>query len=116
MKRFVRSVRCAVRGIGLSVWGGRNARLQVAVAVGVVVAGLALRLTSGEWIAVALSIGFVLAAETFNSALETLADVVSPGPNEAIGRAKDMAAGAVLLAAATALVVAAMIAGRHLAG
>lgn len=51
------------------------------------------------------SIGSVLAAEAVNSAIEALADVISPDYNEAIGRAKDMAAGAVLMLAVAAATI-----------
>ena len=50
-------------------------------------------------------IGLVLAAEAVNSAIEALADVVSPDYNEGIKRTKDLAAGAVLLLAMTAAMV-----------
>ena len=46
-----------------------------------------------------------LAAEAVNSAIEALADVISPDYNEAIGRAKDMAAGAVLMLAVAAATI-----------
>lgn len=52
-----------------------------------------------EWIVVTLCIGLVLAAEAVNSAIEALADRVSPEYDEAIKRTKDLAAGAVLLLA-----------------
>ena len=58
-----------------------------------------------EWIAVSLSIGIVLGAEGFNTALESLADAVHPEQHPLVGRAKDAAAGAVLLAAIAAIVV-----------
>lgn len=58
-----------------------------------------------KWLAIILSIGIVLAAELFNSAIEILADVVSPGYNEKIGLAKDVAAGAVLVTALMALAI-----------
>ena len=58
-----------------------------------------------EWVAVWLAIGGVLAAEALNSSIEALADVVSPGYNEAIKRVKDLAAGAVLLLALAAAIV-----------
>ena len=57
----------------------------------------------------AFAVGSVLAAEAFNTAIETLADAVAPERNPAIGKTKDLAAGGVLLvslaAAAVGLIV-----------
>ena len=55
---------------------------------------------------VSMCIGGVLMAEAFNTAIETLADRISPEYDDMIGRAKDIAAGAVLI-----MVFAAVIAG-----
>ena len=55
-----------------------------------------------EWTVIVLCIGAVLAAESFNSAIETLSDRVSSSYDEAVKRTKDIAAGAVLLTAIAA--------------
>lgn len=79
--------------------------MHAAVAIVVLMAGAVLNLTRGEWIAIALCFGLVLAAEALNSAIEELADTVHPDRHPGIGRAKDLAAGGVLLTAlATAAV------------
>jgi len=76
-----------------------------------VIAGLALVGTASlrpdvVWVAaVALAIALVLAIEMINSALEAILDHLHPGEAAAVRRAKDMAAGAVLLASAGAAVV-----------
>lgn len=62
-------------------------------------------LSSMEWIVICLCIGLVLSAEAVNSAIEALADRVSPAYDEAIKRTKDLAAGAVLLLAIASAVV-----------
>ena len=67
--------------------------------------GLWLGLSALEWVAVAMCIGAVLAAEAFNSAIEAFSDRVSPGYDEAVRRTKDLAAGGVLLTAVAAFVV-----------
>ena len=82
-----------------------NARIH-AVATAVVVAlGVALGVSAGEWMALVLSIGAVWCAEAFNTALEELGDAITREHDTEIGRAKDLAAGAVLLASCAALVV-----------
>ncbi len=65
---------------------------------------------------IALCAGLVLAMEMVNAALEYLADRVHPDWAEEIGRAKDAAAGAVLIASAPAVSVAACMALAWLGG
>ena len=74
-------------------------------------AGFYFRISSFEWIAVAVAIGLVFITEAINTAIEQLADVVSPGKNERIGRIKDLAAAAVLLSAITAVVIGLVVFG-----
>lgn len=57
------------------------------------------------WVLITLAVGLVLVAEMANSALETLADLLHPGQHPEIGVAKDVAAGAVLIATIVAVVV-----------
>ena len=57
----------------------------------------------GEWLAVIICIGAVFMAEGFNSAVEAVCDLVSPEHHPLVKRAKDIAAGAVLLMAVAAL-------------
>lgn len=92
-----RSFVYAWRGIRMLIYGEHNARIHCCVAVLVVIAGFALGISAWEWCAVALCIGGVLAAEAFNSAIEALADRITTEKDEKIGKAKDIAAGGVLL-------------------
>ncbi|MBS2212566.1 diacylglycerol kinase family protein [Carboxylicivirga mesophila] len=78
-------------------------------AVGVVLLGFYFSLSSLEWVAVLLCIGFVFAMELLNSAIEALADFVSVEHQALIKKAKDMAAAAVLVAALVAFVVGLLI-------
>lgn len=104
-RKRARSFVYAFRGIKLLLRNEHNAWIHSAAALTAVALGLWLSLSAMEWVAVALCIGAVLAAEAFNSAIEALADRVSPGYDEAIGRSKDLAAGGVLLTAIGALIV-----------
>ena len=71
----------------------------------VVVAGHFFHITRMEWIAVLLCIGMVIGAEMFNSAVERIVDLVSPQRHPLAGQIKDIAAGAVLVCALTAMIV-----------
>lgn len=96
LRKRIRSFGYAANGIRL-LFTQPNACIHAVVMVLVVVAGLWLEIGRLEWCAVILCIGGVLMAEAFNTAIEALADKVSPEHDPLIGRAKDVAAGAVLL-------------------
>lgn len=64
-----------------------------------------LQISTLEWLIVIFCIGLVLTAEIFNSAIEVLTDIVSPESNPRAGLVKDMAAGAVLIAAITSAII-----------
>jgi diacylglycerol kinase (ATP) len=97
------SFRDAFRGIHLVVREEHNAWIQIAAAVCVVIAGILFKITPGEWTAVVISMGFVLAMEAINTSIERLSDFVSPEKQELIRNIKDISAGAVLISAVTAL-------------
>jgi diacylglycerol kinase len=111
---LITSFRYAFAGIGYELRTQRNLRIHVAIAVVVVIAGLWLGLSRWEWTVIALTVGFVLAAEMFNSALEAVVDLASPDLQSLAKIAKDVSAGAVVLAAATAVVVGLLVLGPHL--
>lgn len=92
----------------------RNARVHAAVTVAVLALGAFVRLAPLEWALVGLAVAAVWSAEAFNTALEQLGDVVSPEHHPLIGKAKDVAAGAVLLAAIGAMIVGLAVFGRRL--
>ena len=107
--RLAKSFRCAFAGIAALFRTQANARIHLVVTALAIAAGWFFRISPGEWIAIVLSIGSVLAAEAMNSALEFLADATHPDPHPLVGRAKDIAAAAVLILAGTAVTVGAIV-------
>jgi diacylglycerol kinase len=100
---------------GLAVFAREpHARFHFAAALGV--AGLAawLGVPRAEAALLALAVGLVLGAEALNSALEALADRVAPGHHPLVAKAKDVAAGGVLLAALAAAIAGALVLGPPL--
>jgi diacylglycerol kinase len=106
LRRLARSFRCAFRGVGTLFAICPNFRIHLVCTVAVVMLAAWLRMPPIDWAILALAIGSVLTAEAFNTALESLADAVHPAEHPLVGRAKDLAAGAVVLAAAAAVSVA----------
>ena len=86
-----------------------NFWIQITLGTLAVVLGFALEISRGEWMILALTIGVVLAAETFNSAIESLTDLVQPEQDPRAGWIKDLAAGAVLITAIASVIVGLLI-------
>ena len=114
LRRRLRSFGHALSGIGHLLATQPHARIHLAAVAGVIAAGWALRIDTGEWMALTLACGLVLALEAANTAMEHLCDVVCPTWSEDVRRAKDVAAGAVLLAAGAALIVGLLVVLKHL--
>jgi diacylglycerol kinase (ATP) len=83
----------------------RNMRIHFAIAAAVLVAALALGVDKGELIALLLAISFVLIAEMINTALEAGIDVATTSFDPLAKLAKDIAAGAVLIATINAVAI-----------
>ena len=83
----------------------RNMRIHFAIAIGVLVAALAFDVSRLELIALLLAIAFVLIAEMVNTAIEAAVDVASTSFDPMAKLAKDIGAGAVLIAAVNAIAV-----------
>jgi len=102
--------------IGLTVaWREEaNFKIEVACAVLALALGLLLHISLSEFAVVTLVISFVFTAEAFNTALEELCDKFQPTHDPHIGKIKDLAAAAVLLASVGALIVGLFIFVPHL--
>ncbi|HEU4587746.1 MAG TPA: diacylglycerol kinase family protein [Gemmatimonadales bacterium] len=112
----VRSFRYALRGIAVVLHSQHNAWIHAAATLLVVAAGLAIGLDRLEWCALVLAMVAVWVAEALNTAFEALCDVASPSLHPMVERAKDVAAGAVLIAAIGAVVIGLLVFLPHLLG
>ncbi len=108
------SFRHALRGLADLVRTQHNARLHLAATLGVLAAGMVLRVNRQEWALLALATAGVWAAEALNTGLEFLADALHPARHPLVGRAKDAGAAGVLLASAGALAVGLLVFGPPL--
>jgi len=106
---LLRSFRHAFSGIGWALRTQRNLRIHALATVFVIALGLVESITTWEWCAVLGCIALVWAAELLNSSLEILCDRITTEQDEHIRRAKDAAAGAVLICAIISVVVAALV-------
>ncbi len=102
---LLESFNFAFEGIIHVVRYERNLRIHFLIAVAVIIAAVGFDVTRMELIALLLAIAFVLIAEMLNSALEAVVDLVTPSVEPLAKIAKDVAAGAVLIATVTAVAI-----------
>ncbi|SFQ28615.1 diacylglycerol kinase family protein [Hymenobacter arizonensis] len=113
LRRRVASFGHAFRGVWAALRSEVHLQFHAVATVVAIGLGFYFGISRLEWALVALAVACVWAAELVNTAIEALTDLVSPGYHPLAGKAKDVAAGAVLLAALGALVVGALVFGPY---
>lgn len=98
----LKSFTYAAKGLRALLETEHNARIHLVASILVIACGLLLRISAGHWRWLVLAIALVWFAEMVNTAIEELCDRLCPDFDPAIGRIKDLAAGAVLIAAIAA--------------
>lgn len=112
-KRFVsgriKSIGFAVKGAYKLVSTEHSIMVQFSIMLLMIFAGFYFHISRIEWMLQVLAFGLVLGIEGVNTAVEKIADFIHPEFHDRIGFIKDIAAGAVLFAATSALTVGALI-------
>jgi diacylglycerol kinase len=114
MIKFFKSFLYALQGITASVSDQRNLKVQFAVALITIGAGFYFGITSLEWCVILLTIAMVISLEMMNSAVENVVDLITRENNPLAGKAKDIAAGAVLFASIIAIIVGVLVFKKYL--
>lgn len=109
----IQSIRHAIRGIGLMLKSQHNAWIHATASVLILLVGAFFGLSPTEWCWLVIAIMAVWMAEALNTALEFLADVASSEYHPVVEKAKDVAAGAVLISAAGSVVIGLLILGPY---
>ena len=104
-KKLINSFKYAIEGFVSSFKTERNMKIHVLAMIIVIILGIYLKINLIEWCFIALAIALVIGAELFNTAIETIVDMVSPEKNEKAKLAKDISAAAVLAMAIAAIVI-----------
>lgn len=112
--RYTDSINFALEGILYAAKSQRHMRNHFLAALVILAAVLFLDVSSLEFILLVISVSFVLFAELMNTAVELCVDIVSPGYHPLAKHAKDVAAGAVLIAAIGAAVMGYLILSRYI--
>ena len=109
MKKRLQSFGYAFRGI-YSVFGTEaNMKIHIGISLLVIICGIAFNISITEWMFCLLCIGLVVGAEMFNTAIENVVDLASPELHPLAGKAKDIAAGAVLICAIISVIIGLLI-------
>jgi len=104
-KTYFESQKHAIHGLISIIKNERNFRIQLVVAVFVVLLGILLKISHTAWIAVGFLIALVLISEAFNSVIEALSDTISNEYHVNIKYAKDVSAGCVLVSATASFIL-----------
>lgn len=108
LNRF-KSFQYAFNGLLILMKEEINAIIHVFLSLIVIVLGISLKISLMEWMILIAIIGFVISLEIINSAIENLANIVSPLRHPIIKKVKDLSAAAVLFYAFIALIIGLMI-------
>jgi diacylglycerol kinase (ATP) len=101
----VKSLTHALRGLGIIIKTTPNFWWHMFFALLAVFLGFLLSISDTEWMMIVLSVGLVLVAESFNTAIEIDINLTSPEYHPYARDTKDVAAGSVLLSAIIAVIV-----------
>jgi undecaprenol kinase len=114
MKKFIKSLLYAFAGIKLAFAEQRNIQIHFTILLLVIATGLVLGITLNEWLAVMLAASIVVSVEMINTAIEKTVDLASPNIHPLAKQAKDIAAGAVLIAVFFAVIIGMLVFGKYL--
>ena len=108
-KNILYSFKYAFEGIKSSIETERNMKIHITIAILVIIFGFLLKISKIEWFICIILISAVISAELFNTVLEVIVDMIMPEKNDNAKRAKDIAAGAVLVMAIGSAIIGLMI-------
>ena len=110
----VRSFKHAFAGIWYVIRTQKNAWIHLCIMIIVVLLAAWLRVSRFDWAVLVLAIGIVWLAEFLNTSIEAIVDLVSPQRHPLAKVSKDVGAAAVLITAATAVIVGLLLLGPPL--
>jgi len=103
-RNFKESFNYALEGIKTGVSNERNLKIDIFMAILVVILGIIFKISTIEWIILVVLIGLVISLELVNTAIEEVVNLLSPDKQIHAKKAKDIAAGAVLVIATSSLI------------
>lgn len=104
-KNFLDALKKSMNGIKYTFKSGRNFKIQLVLAIIVIIASIVLKITLAQWAIVTILIFLVLSAEMMNTVIETVVDMITTQYDENAKIAKDVAAGAVTICTICSVIV-----------
>jgi diacylglycerol kinase len=114
LRAFLKSFVYAAEGIAHGFRTQRNMRVELIIALAVIVAGILFRISAVEWGLIFVCIGLVIAAELLNTVTELAVDLLTQKYHPMAKLAKDAGAGAVLVTALASVAVGIAIFGPRI--
>ena len=105
MKKIIKSFKYALEGFITSFKTEQNMKIHIFIMSMVIIFGIFLKISKAEWIICIILFAVVISAELFNTAIETVVDMITLEKNEKAKIAKDIAASAVLVLAIGASII-----------
>lgn len=109
IKKRIKSFGYAIRGIKVLITTQHNSWIHLLATIVVIIAGIVLKISKGDWFMLTIAISLVWITEALNTAIEFIIDMVQPNHHPLAEKAKDVAAAAVLIAAIAAIVIAVIV-------
>lgn len=108
-KKLINSFKYAFTGMWSAYKSEKNMKIHIAVAILVILFGVFLQISTYEWLACTVCFAMVIGSEMFNTAIETVVDIAMPKKDERAKKAKDVAAGGVLVFAIGSAIIGSII-------
>lgn len=108
-KRLINSFKYAFEGIYTGLKEEKNMKIHFGIMILVIIFGIILKISKIEWIICVILFGLVISLELMNTAIENTVDLITQEKNPKAKIAKDVAAGAVLVAAIVSVIIGLMI-------
>ena len=105
MKKIINSFKYAIQGFIQAFKSEKNMKIHIIIAILVIILAMIFKISIIEWIICIILISVVIAAELFNTAIETTVDLAMPDKNEKAKIAKDVSASAVLILSISAAII-----------
>lgn len=113
-RNFIESFKNAIEGIISGIREEKNLKIHLVIACLVIALAIYFRISKIEWLILFITIFLVVFAEMINTAIESVSDAISKEYNILIKKAKDVAAGAVLIVTINAMVIGIIIFGERI--
>ena len=104
-QKLINSFKYAITGIFTAFKTEQNMKIHLLITILVIIFAIVFKITKLEWTLCIIAIAIVFMAELFNTAIETIVDMITQEKNEKAKIAKDVSAGAVLISAIGAAIV-----------